>query len=125
MEKSRINKLRISPKGVEFWLTLFSWKDEDHYLIYIPALEMSGYGDTMEEAEELLKVSVLEYGKTLLSLSKSEQLQELYKYNFKRNKLRHKEFKAPYVNREGVLKNLRKEDDSIEHIEEKQLAIAV
>jgi len=46
---------------INIGLSLYSWKDDDIYYIYSPALDITGYGKTVEEANKSFKITLDEF----------------------------------------------------------------
>lgn len=61
MAKSNLsfkNTILIKSTGIEVSLTGFIFKEDDTWVAYAPAVDVSSYGDSVEEAAEGLKDSV-------------------------------------------------------------------
>lgn len=67
--------------------------EEDTHIVYLPSLNMSGYGDTIEEAQELLNTSVGTYFKDLIRLPHYAIFKELQKYGWQRDSIFKKKMK--------------------------------
>jgi len=112
--------LRISRKGNRFagHLTLFKFIDRDtkQTVVYTPSFDISGYGETMEKALEMLKFSIDDLFENLSSLSINKLREELAKYGWKKDALRNKEFSKAFVDIDGSLKNFNAVDDKVERL---------
>ena len=87
-------------------LLIFHMIDHGHQIAYMPALDMSGYGDTQGEALEMLAESVHDYFKEVIKLRPEDQMIELAKYGWSQDKHRKKHFLSDAaVDKAGVLKN--------------------
>lgn len=91
----------------------FTDKDTGAIVTLIPALDISGYGDTEKEAKEMLDRSLEFYFDSLLSISAAEMEKELIKGGWKRKQLKHKEFSKAYVDTKGNLNGFNVEADKI------------
>ena len=60
-------------------------KDTKQYVMYIPSLEISGYGDTEDKAREMLKFSLDDFSKYLVSLPFEQINEELVKLGWADN----------------------------------------
>lgn len=81
----------------------------------MPALDISGYGETLEKAEEILKYTLQEFFIHLLKLTPSKLQIELAKLGWRRG-IFNKEYSKTYVDINGELKNLNAENDQVERI---------
>jgi hypothetical protein len=90
-------------------------KDTKQAVTYLPAFELSGYGETFEKADEILRFSLKEYFDYLVKLPSGEIQIELAKLGWKKG-LFNKEYSKTYVDENGVLQNLNAENDHVERI---------
>lgn len=67
--------------------TAFGFMEEDHYVMTVPSLGISGYGDNEEEAKEMLKEVMDDFAHGLLSLPQKKAIQELMNRGWHRNQL--------------------------------------
>ncbi len=99
-------KINIKRQTVTGKLTLFSFVDNGYHIAYVPALNLTGYGDSIDEANALIDVVMEDYWKSLFSLSEKKVLEELKKLGWKRNPLYNKDFYTEaHVDKEGILRN--------------------
>ncbi|MEQ9423487.1 MAG: hypothetical protein RJQ09_03645 [Cyclobacteriaceae bacterium] len=115
-------KINPSKKRLSGLLHTFIINDHDHYVKYIPSLNLSAYGDTKEELEEMMQVCLEEYLDAFFDLSDSEMQKELSKYGWEREKLfRKRYFNNSYVDKEGILQNFNLPAET--EISESQIAV--
>jgi hypothetical protein len=64
---------------IECVATTITFKDKDtqHIVIYLPSLELSGYGETSEVAKEMLDFQINEFLGYLVKLSYKDTKEEL------------------------------------------------
>lgn len=100
-------KIHHSAGTVEMGLWVFYFKDGDHHIAFVPSLNLTAYGDSESEAEDMLANDVLkDYMNNLLASSEAKVTQELGRYGWKRNTFFKKKFyNTPYIDEQGVLKN--------------------
>ena len=93
-------------RGVNIHLTIYSGKDTEtgSYVAFIPSLSISGYGNTEEEAEIMLKESAKDYLNSLGDLTPKNRNIELVNNGWKKSQHKTKEFR-PFVDSEGILRN--------------------
>lgn len=89
-------------------------KDTDQHVFYMPALELSSYGETQGQASEMLQNSLQDFFKYILDLSPNAQQRELFKFGFKQQKFQNKNYSKAYVDITGELKNFNAVDNKIE-----------
>lgn len=103
------SKNMIEAKG----LLILHMTDHGHQIAYMPALDMSGYGETQGEAMEMLAESVHDYFEQVIKLRPEEQSIELAKYGWSQDKHRKKHFLSDVtVDKAGVLKNFELPEDT-------------
>lgn len=56
-----MNRIDIDSTTIRVLLDVFSYKDNGVQMMYAPALDLCGYGSTVEEAKQSFKVVVSEY----------------------------------------------------------------
>lgn len=68
MRKERIN-IDYKKKIFKAQLNGVGFKEGDSHIIYLPSLQISSYGESMEEANEMMKISLNEFSENLLQLN--------------------------------------------------------
>src|SRR5206468_3977249 len=96
VENLRINK---SVGRIRGKVSAISYRDKDtrQIVIYLPSLELSGYGETEKKAREILKFSMEEYFNFLLDMPLEKINSELSKLGWKHNRIKNKEFSKSHV----------------------------
>ena len=89
-------------------------KDTRNIIIYSPAIDVTGYGDTVREAQLMFDFSAKEFCRYLINLPEAEATRELMKYGWDQNKMFHKRYSASYVDIDGNLGNFNALDNKIE-----------
>ena len=56
-----MDKINISNEKINSELAIFLFKEDDNYIAYSPALDLSGYGKTEEEARGSFNIVLKEY----------------------------------------------------------------
>jgi hypothetical protein len=90
-------------------------KDTKMSVIYIPALELSGYGESFGQAEEMLSFNVSELFTHLVQLSLNKLEAELRDMGWKKS-LFNKVYSKASVDMGGVLQNFNAENDTVEPV---------
>lgn len=88
-------------------------KDTKYFVKYIPAFEMSGYGETEKEADEMLNFSIDDFFKYLLKLSPKKMKAELVSLGWEQDKFQHKQFSNAYVDEKGNPNNFNAEENTV------------
>ena len=57
-------------------LRAVNFKEGDFHIVYIPSLRISGYGDTVQEAQELTKLSLEAFAEDLFKLPEDQIFKE-------------------------------------------------
>ncbi len=114
------DSLHIKTKGKKSFitgnLTVISFRDKDtrQMVIYVPALDLSGYGEDEQKAEEMVKFSIQDFFDYLMQFPSTKVRTELAKYGWKNNPIKSKEFSHAYVDIRGNLKNFNAVGDKVE-----------
>lgn len=80
---------------VNVGLSMYIFKEEDVFIVYCPALDMSAYGDTEQQAKKAFE-DVLEESLKYM-LNKSTLKQDLINHGWKLKSLKQKKIKAPSI----------------------------
>lgn len=91
--KEEFIKISKSKKFFDGQFRMMHFKDGDSHILYLPSLGISGYGDTPEEAHEILKISITEFTNELIKLPEHKMFEELRKFGWKRDKIFRKKMK--------------------------------
>lgn len=105
-----INRRR---KKIQAKLSAFQFIDKDtsQYVIVVPSLEISGYGETLEKAEEMLKFSLDQFAIYILAMDSDGISKEFSSLGWKRNPFRNKEFSKAFIDGNGELQNFNAEGE--------------
>lgn len=98
-------------------LNSIQYKDRDtkQFVIYIPTLELSGYGETIEKAKEMIDFVVQDYFQYLKSLGSEKAQAELSLLGFKQGIFK-KQFSKRYIDDEAKFQHLNAENDQVERL---------
>lgn len=116
------DSIRYRKGHISASLTVVSFIEDGSYVVYSPSLEMTGYGDTEEEAKEMFSFSMEDYFKSLIKLSHKTIEAELRKYGFKQKKFKSKNYSKLYVDQDGVLQGL--DQPSLEEVKIEKFEVA-
>jgi hypothetical protein len=119
-KKAGSDSLKINKRAgnVSGSLTAIRFRDKDtrQIIIYIPALELTGYGATTEKAELMINFSMEDYFEYLLSMPSKKINAELEGLGWKHNAYKNKEYSKSYVDVNGELKNFNAVADTVEQL---------
>lgn len=112
------NKLRIKDTQLtgEFVAYRFQDADTSQYIAYIPSFEITGYGETMEKAMDMIRLSLETFFKGLTRISVKNRDAELTKLGWKKDPLKTKVFSNSYIDIEGKLQGFNPIKNSVERI---------
>ena len=111
-------RVDLSNERINVSSTLIRYRDKDtqQIVLYIPSLDISGYGSTEKRAREILLFSINEFVKHLFRLSQRQLDVELLKLGWKQNKFISKEYAKSFVSIDGELMNFNAIDDEVEFL---------
>lgn len=115
--------IRISKGTIELRVRLFNWKNDGSFIAYLPAINVMGYGDTLEEAKETLKIIIDDFCESIMSLSAKERDKALFELGWHKEKLKRKNYSQAHVDKEGMLRDFEIEKDTA--IQEETLEMSV
>lgn len=114
-----MDTIRITQSKIKIRVTAFKWKQDDTYFVYVPSLEISSYGNTKEEAVDMMNFSLNEFGMDLKNIGRKNSEVVLSKLGWKQQAFATKNFSHAYIDKDGVIQNLGLEDvEDIELLEE-------
>ncbi|PKR80376.1 hypothetical protein CW751_09900 [Brumimicrobium salinarum] len=105
---------RVKKGVVSARLLSVSGKEDDSFVIFAPTFNLSGYGNTRGEAEEMIKESFDDFVHYFLTLTSSEKELYLFQHGFSKEKFKSKNFSKAYIDENGELQNLKLENQSYE-----------
>jgi len=113
-EQLRFNKKKGSASGT---MNVLRFKDKDtkQFVIYVPSFDISGYGETIQKASEMLRFSLSEFFKFLVEMPDDKIKTELAKYGWKTTVF-HKEFSKIYADGGCEIKAFNAEDNKVERL---------
>jgi hypothetical protein len=105
-----------SQKRIKAGLATFRFidKDTNQYVLYMPSIDITSYGETIQKASEMLKSTVTDFLNYILQLPKRDQQLELAKLGWKQDKYKSKEYSKTLVDINGQLQNFNALDNKIE-----------
>lgn len=106
----RVNKRKGK---IEARLRAFRFIDKDtsQFVIYIPSLEISGYGETEDKADQMVRFHLNEFITELVSYNLEKINSELIKLGWKRNAFHNKEYSNAFVDGDGALHGMNAASD--------------
>ncbi len=106
-DRPKRDELHIGKNEIRATFSAFKYQDKDtnQFVIYIPSIELSAYGETKIKAENMMRSSLQEYCKFLMSLSPKGIAAELTKLGWSKDRLKNKDFSKSYVDVTGELKD--------------------
>jgi hypothetical protein len=123
MSKDRKEFIKIGLKEIRGQVKAVFFNEGDFVIYYIPSLNLSAYGKTYSEAEDMMKNAVLrDFCHNLISKPKAFVFSELAKLGWTRDKIFRKDLsKTSFIDKEGILREFDLDKDTV--INEKEFAI--
>ena len=121
-ENDGLNTMRVTKTGNKMnfkgHFSGFSMVDADtnQYIIYLPALEVTSYGESLEKADEMMKATVEDFFNYLSRMTHKQFESELQKLDWKKDKFKNKEFSKCFVDPQGELKNFNISEGSLKSL---------
>lgn len=109
--------IRIKNNSIRIGAFVVSGKDGDFFIVASPSILVSGYGDTLEEAEESYKLNIELFARAILDAPVELRNKELKKLGFEQIKFQTKNYSKLYVDENGILQGLDLEDKKIQKME--------
>ena len=112
--KSDNLKINFKRRAVGGLLKVVTFKESEYHIAYIKSLNLSGYGNTEDEAVEMLMDAVVpEFFKEMFTVSDREAWHELEKLGWKKSKYFKSQFHSDsYVDKDGLLKEFNLPQDT-------------
>jgi hypothetical protein len=111
----QVNQARKVIRG-KFYTFRYTDRDTNQIMLYIPSIDVSGYGETEEMAKEILHFNMQELFKFLLAASGETLHHELKKLNWKKNRFASKQFSRSVVDINGDLREFNAVDNKVERL---------
>lgn len=99
---------RIKGNKIDFGVVTFEGKEGDVFIVYTPSLEISGYGNTKEEAKKSFDFNISQFCEDLYLLNTKNRDTLLTDLGWSKVKYKNKNYSKAYIDNEGVLKNFDK-----------------
>lgn len=91
-------------------------KDTQQVILYVPAIELTSYGDTPAKAEEMLHIELGSFFSYLLELNPGKLDETLLELGWKKVRFRNKDFSKVCVDFKGELENFNIVESEVEHL---------
>jgi hypothetical protein len=110
-------RIDLAKQGIDAVLSHITFTDKDTKQIvqYIPSLDVSGYGETEQKAQEMLQLVIEDLFSHLLTLSAKNLQKELWEMGFKQTPMRNKEFSKKFVEENGHRQPVNAVENTIKH----------
>lgn len=96
---------RIKGNKIDFGIITFEGKESGVFIVYSPSLEVTGYGNTKEEAEKSFEFNVSQFCEDLYLLNSKSRDVILTDLGWSKVKFKNKNYSKAYIDNEGVLQN--------------------
>jgi hypothetical protein len=108
--------ININKGTITAFIMSYSFLDKDTNLFVevVPALQISGYGETREQANVMLKEAINEFNDYMLALNHDKVEAELRRLGWKKSVFKNKQYSKTYVDVNGELQNFNAVENSIQ-----------
>ena len=99
-------------------LTAFRFIDNDtnQWVVYLPTLELSGYGETLEKAQEMLRFHIEDFSSNLVNISRKESSILLQSLGWSQDAIFKKDFSKVFVDEQGQLQSFNAKENSLQRV---------
>tara|TARA_R110000868_G_scaffold355726_1_gene617287 strand:+ start:3740 stop:4105 length:366 start_codon:yes stop_codon:yes gene_type:complete len=80
-------KIDIKSKRLTATLKGIGFKEGEYFIIYIPSLNVSGYGVTEQEANELVKITLENFSEELFKMNENKIFEQLKSLGWQKNRI--------------------------------------
>ena len=98
-----IETVRIKSNTISIKAIVATGKEGEYFIAISPAILVSGYGNSKEEAQQSFQDNLYLFCQDLLSLTNEQREIELTKLGFAKVKFHNKNYSKSYVDENGVL----------------------
>ncbi|MEO7177179.1 MAG: hypothetical protein ABIV51_14650 [Saprospiraceae bacterium] len=98
-------KIDFDIKTISAVFLAIEFKEAEQFVVHLPSIEISGYGDSINEAKNMVDEAVSTFFENLMALDKNEITKELNRMGFKNSQYFKKRFERSYVDSDGDLQN--------------------
>jgi hypothetical protein len=95
--------IHIEGNAITMGVSVYEVKDGDSYVCIAPALLVSGYGDTMDEARKSFIDNIDFFCEALTKLTNEQKETELTKLGFINENQQNTDYSKAYIDQNGVL----------------------
>jgi len=121
MRKETLN-IDFNKKIFKAKLTGIGFMEGNSHIVYLPSLQISAYGDSIEEANDMINISLKEFSENLLELSETKINDVLHKLGWEKSKF----FKKRMTNlSETTFDDIKKEFNLPDNTAVQRIPIAV
>lgn len=110
--------IRINKNSISAQLSMLKYIDKDtkQHVLFLPAFEISGYGENEEKALEMLKFILNEVNKEIITASQKDRSTFFSRLGWKQAAFKNKEFSKSYIDINGNLQNFNAVDNKVERL---------
>lgn len=105
--------IRVKGDRMDLHLNIVQGMQGDYYICLAPSINVSGYGETEEEAQEFFDKEVELFCEDIMLLSTKERNAYLLELGFHSGPFNRKNYSKSYVDENGVLKGLEFEPGTL------------
>ena|ERR1051325_8155385 len=114
--------IRKHKNSIEINVKYFLITDGKFKVVFVPALNLSGYGKTAEEAHSMLEEAMDDYFGRIIKFKQDVLIHELSKFGWKLVSASKRFENRAYINKEGILRDFKLPEGT--PIEERMVSLA-
>jgi len=99
--------LRMQGSTVEAEIKVISGQEDKQWVFVSPSLNVSGYGNTVEEAKESFTHNIETFMEDIFNLNKNERVKYIKSLGWKQNEFFVRKYSKAFVDSDGILQNLK------------------
>lgn len=88
-----------------------SFVSDGYEFVYVPSLNLSGYGKTQEDARQMLNFCLKDFIKTLTDAGEAKAIDEIKSLGWKKHKFFNK-YNPPFVDKDGILREFNLSEET-------------
>ena len=104
--------IKLQKNSLVAELKIFTGIDHGHWVVICPSVNVSGYGDTLEEAKESFNENMETFSEDLFKLDTHNRIKYIKSLGWKQDKIFNKRYSNAFIDTDGILQNLEKPKQS-------------
>jgi hypothetical protein len=98
--------IHLNANGIKAIVNVMTGIEHNIWVFYCPSLNVSGYGNTKEEAHESFDHNIEVFLKDMFVLNLYQRIKYIKSLGWKQDKIFNKQYSKAYIDKDGQLNNL-------------------